>query len=109
MHLSSRKVLKRRYFLNVIEGQHQEEEEDPNEDIKRSRVALDEESTLESDVKKVSSCLPAFPPCVQENNQQKEEDLNIIIEEDIQDDPTQQVDQGHHNYIYIWFQTIIKL
>ena len=30
-------------------------------------------------------------------------------EEDIQDDPNQQVDQGHHNYIEIWFQTVTKL
>ena len=108
LHPSSRNVLQRRDFLNVIEGQHQEEEY-PNEEIKRSRAALDEEKKSKSDVEKVPSCLPAFPPCVQENNQQKEEDLNVIIEEDIQGDPTQQVDQGHHNYIDIWFQTVIKL
>ena len=59
--------------------------------MRRSRATLDEEQILESDVEKVPSCLPAFPPCVQENNQQKEEDLNVIIEEDIQGDPTQQV------------------
>ena len=66
-------------------------------------AAFDEESTSESDVENVSSCLPTFPPCVQEKNQQKEEYLNVIIEEDIQGDPTQQVDQGHQNYIEIWF------
>ena len=58
---------------------------------------------------KAPSCLPSFPPCVEENNQQKEEYLNVIIEEDIQGDPTQQLDEGHHNYIDIWLQTIIKL
>ena len=77
--------------------------------MKRSRAALDEDSALESDVETFSSCLPSFPPCVQEKNQQKEEDLNVIIEEEIQGDPTQQVDHGNHNYISIWFQTIIKL
>ena len=96
-----------RYFLNVIEGQHKEEE-DTNEEIKESRAALDEEQISKSDVEKVPSCLPAFPPCVQEKNKQKEEDLNVIIKEDIQGDPTQQVNQGHHNYISIWFQTVIS-
>ena len=80
-----------------------------NEEIKESRVALDEEKILESDVGKVPSCLPAFPPCVQRNNQKQEEYLNVIIEEDIQGDPTQQVKQEHHNYTDIWFQTSIKL
>ena len=88
MHLSSRKVLQRRDFINVIEGQNQEEEEYPIEDIKRSMVALDEESKLESDVEKVSSFLLAFPPCFQDKNLQKEEYLNVIIEEDLQGDPT---------------------
>jgi len=40
---------------------------------------------------------------------EKIEDLKVMEEEDIQDDPNQQVDQGHHNYIEIWFQTVTKL
>ena len=60
-----------------------------------------------SNIKKVPSCLPSFPPCVQENNKQKEEDLNFMEEEYIY--PNQQVDQEYHNYIEIWFETIINL
>ena len=59
--------MKRRYFLNFTEGQHKEEE-DPNEEIKRSRDALDEEQKSESDVEKFPSCLLAFPQFIQENN-----------------------------------------
>ena len=82
--------MQRRYFINVIEGKHQEEE-DSNEEIKRSRAALDEEPTSESDVEKVSLCLPAFPPSIQDNNQQKEEDLNVMVEDDTKRDPNVQV------------------
>ena len=31
-----------------------------------------------------------------------------MVEEDIQNDPDEQVNQGHHNYIEIWFQTIME-
>ena len=32
-----------------------------------------------------------------------------MVEEDMKNDPDQQKDQGHHNYIEIWFQTVTKL
>jgi len=89
--------LKKIYFLDIIKWPHLEEE-DSNENKKGSWDVFDE-----------GSWLPSNPPCVQESNHEKEEDLKVMEEEDIQDDPKNQVDQGHHNYIEIWFQTIIKL
>ena len=32
-----------------------------------------------------------------------------MVEEDMKNDLDQQKDQGHHNYIETWFQTITKL
>ena len=79
------------------------------EKIKESWDALDEEQTIKSEIEKAPSWLPLNPPCIQEKNQQKEEDLKVIVEEDMKNDPDQQNDQGHHNYIEIWFQTVTKL
>ena len=59
IHLSSRKVLQRRDFLNFIEGQHQEEE-NQNEEIKILRVALDEEKKSESNVEKFTHVYQHF-------------------------------------------------
>ena len=89
-------------YLDIIEGQH-ENKQDSNEKTKESWVELEEEKTSKSDIGKVPSCLPLDPLYVQENNQQKEQGMHFMEEEDIQDDPDQQMDQGHQNYIEIWF------
>ena len=67
MLLSSRNVLQRKYLLNVITGQPQEEI-DSSEEIKESSVVLDEEQISESNFERVPSCFLKFHPRVQENN-----------------------------------------
>jgi len=67
IHLNSGRVLQKRYYLDVIEGPHREEEH-TNEKIKEPWAALDEEQTLKSEIEKASSWLPSNPPCIQENN-----------------------------------------
>ena len=62
-----------------------------------------EEHTSKSEIERTPSWLPSNPPCIQENNQQKMEDLKVMVEEDMKNDPDQQKDQWHHNYIEIWF------
>jgi len=94
--------------LDIIEGEHPKEE-DSNKKTTKPWAAIDEEHTSKLEIERIPSWLPSNPPCIQENNQQKEEDLKLMVEEDMKNDPNQQVDQGRHNYIEIWFQTIIKL
>ena len=79
--------------LDVTEGEYLEKE-DSNEKTKESWATLDEEQTSKLEIEKVPSCLPLDPPCVQENNQQKEANLKVIEEKDIQDYPNQQVNGG---------------
>jgi len=86
-----------------------QKKEDSNEKTKESWAALDEEKTSKSNIEKFPSCLPSVPPCVQENNQQKEADMNFMEEADVQDYPNTQDDQGHQNYIEVWFHTISNL
>jgi len=72
--------------IDVIERQHLEEE-DSNEETKGLGAELEGEKASQSDIKGVTSCSPLDPLFVQENNQQKEENMNFMEEEDIQDDP----------------------
>ena len=91
IHLSSRRILQKRDSLDIIEGPHPEEEYS-NENTKGSWATFDEEQTSKSKIEKAPSWLPSNPPCIQENNQQKEEDCNFVEEEDIQNDPNKKVD-----------------
>jgi len=70
---------------------------------------LDEEKTSESEIERACSWLPSKPPCIQEKTQQKEEDVKVMIEEDMENDPNQQKEQGYQSYIEVWFQTVTKL
>lgn len=49
------------------------------------------------------SWLRSNPLCIQEKTQQKEEDVRVMIEEDMKNDPDQQKDQGYQSYIEICF------
>lgn len=108
IHIISRRVSQKIYFVDINEWQYVEKE-DSNEKTKESWFALDEDQTSELEIGKVPSCLPSDPLCVQDNNNKKDKELNFMEEEDIQDDPNQQVEQGHHNYIEIWFQAVTNL
>lgn len=46
--------------------------------------------------------------CVQEINQKLVEVLNVMEKEEMKNDPDEQVNQGHHIYIELWFLTITK-
>lgn len=70
---------KKKKNLDVIEGQHPEEEYS-SEEIKESGAEFDEEKTSESDIEKVPSCLPSYPPSFQEDNKKRKEDLNFMVE-----------------------------
>ena len=94
--------------LDAIEGQNSEKEYS-NDNTKESWVSLDKEQTYESENEKVPSCLPSYPPCVQENNHQKEKYLNVMVEEDMKNDPDKKVSQGNQSYIELWFQKINKM
>ena len=76
--------------------------------IKEPQATLDEEKTSESEIKRASSWLASNPPCIQEKNKQKEEDVKVMIEGDMKNEPDQQKDQGYQSYIEIWFQMVIK-
>ena len=39
----------------------------------------------------------------------KEEDVKVMIEEVMDNDPDQQKNQGYQSYIVTWFQTVTKL
>ena len=108
IHLSSGRVLQKIDFLDIIEGPHLEEE-DSNENTTESWVALDEEKTSKLEIEKAPSWLPSNPTSIQEKNQQKEEDVKVMIEEDTKNDPDQKKDQGYQSYIETWFQTVTKL
>ena len=83
--------MQKRDSLDILEGQHAEEE-DSKEKIKEPCTAFDKEQKSKSENEKAPSWLSSNPPCVQENNQQKEKYLKVMKEEDIQDDPNQQMD-----------------
>jgi len=100
--------LQERDYIDSIEGPHPSKE-DSREEIKEPWVALDEEKTSEPEIERAPSWLSSNPPCIQEKNQQEEEDVKVMIEEDMENDPDQQKDQGYQSYIEIWFQTVTKL
>ena len=108
IHHSSGRVLQERDYIDNIEGPHPAKE-DSKKEIKEPWVALDEEKTSKSEIQRVPSWLPSNLPCIQEKNQQKEDDVKVMIEEDMENDPDQQKDQGYQSYIEIWFQTVTKL
>jgi len=83
--------LQKRDYIESIEGPHSVKE-DSKEGIKGPWAALDEENTSKSEIERAPSWLPSNPPCIQENNQQKEEDLKVMVEEDMKNDPDKQVD-----------------
>ena len=82
LHHSSGRVLQKRDYLESIEGPHPAKEE-----IKEPWDALDEEKTSKSKIESAPSWLPSNLPCTQEKNQQKEEDVKVMIEEDMKNDP----------------------
>ena len=100
--------MQKRDYLNIIEGTHPKEE-DSNEKATESWAALDEGKTSKSEIERAPSWLPSNPPCIQEKNQQKDEDVKVMVEEYMKNDPDQKKDQGNHSYIEIWFQTVTKL
>ena len=100
--------MQKRDHLESIEGSPPPKE-DSKEEIKEPWVALDEEKRSESEIKKASSWLPSNLPCIQEKDQQKEEDENVMLDGDMKHDPDQQMDHGYQSYIEIWFQTATKL
>ena len=107
IHHSSGRVLQKRDYLDIIEGSHPEEE-DSNEKTKESWAALDEEKTSKLEIEKAPLWLSSNPPCIQENNQKKEEDFKVMVQEDMKKDPDKQSNQGHESYIEVWFQTVTK-
>ena len=107
LHHSLGRVLQSRDYIDNIEGP--KAKEDSKEEIKPPWAALDEEKTSEAEIKKAPSWLPSNPPCSQEKNQQKGENVRVMIEGDTKNDLDQQKDQGYQSYIEIWFQTVTKL
>jgi len=79
---------KKRDYFYATEEEHLEEE-DSNEETKESWAALDREKTSESEIEEIPS---SDSLCVQNTNQQKEEDLNVMVEEETERDPNVQVD-----------------
>ena len=71
--------MKKRDSLGIIEGQHTEEE-DSKEKIKEPWATFGEEKTSKSEIERATSWLPSNPPCIQEKNQQKEEDVKVMVE-----------------------------
>ena len=63
IHHSSGIVLQKKYYIDIIEGPHPEEE-DSKEKIKEPWATLDEEKTSKSEIERA----PSHPPCIQENN-----------------------------------------
>ena len=102
VHQSSGKALKKRDHFESIEGSHPAKE-DSKEEIKEPWDAPNKEKTSESKIEKAPSWLPSNLPSIQEKDQQKEEDEKVMIEGDMKNDPDQQKDQGHHNYIETLF------
>jgi len=101
-------VLQNKDYIDIIEGPHPTDEY-AKEKIKQPWAALDEEKTSELEIERAPSWLPSNPPCSQEKNQQKEEDVKDMIEGDMKNDPDQQKDQRYQSDIEIWFQTVTKL
>jgi hypothetical protein len=85
-----------------FQKQHQEED---LEEIKQPWETFDGEHTLEPDIEGFLPCLSSYPLCTQVTNQQIVEDLDGMTKEDIQSGDNEQVNQVHHDYIELWFQT----
>jgi len=83
--------LQKRDYINSIKGPHPAEE-DSKEKIKGPWAALDEEKASESKIERAPSLLPSNPLCIQEKDQQKEEDVKLMIEEGMKNDPDQKKD-----------------
>ena len=62
------------------------DEEDSNKKNTEPWVAIDEEQTSKSEIERTPSWLPSNPPCIQKNNQQKEEYLKVMVEEHMKKD-----------------------
>jgi hypothetical protein len=90
----------------VIEDQkfHEKHQEEDLEEIKQPWKTFDGEKTLEPEIEEFLPCLSSDPLCIQETNQQIVEDLHGMTKEDIQSGGNEQVNQGHHDYIELWFQ-----
>ena len=95
--------MKKRDSLNIIEGLDLEEE-DLKEKIKEPWVAIDEQQRSKLEIEKAPSWLPSNPPCIQENNKKREEDLKVMVEEDMKNDPDEKVNQGNQIYIEVWLK-----
>jgi len=108
VHHSSGRVLQKSDYIESIEGPHPAEE-DSKEKIREPWAALDEEKVSKSEIERVPSWLPSNLPCIQEKDQKKEEDEEVIVESDMKHDPDQQKDQGYQSYIEIWSQKVTKL
>ena len=90
--------MQKRYYLDVIEEQHLEEEYP-----KESCITFYGEQSLESKIEELFRCLPSYPLCVQWTNFQNLEDLNGIEKEDMKNKSDEKENQGNQNYIDLWF------
>ena len=92
--------MQKRAYLDIIDGPHLEEKYS-NEKTKESWDALDQEKTSKLEIERAPLWLPSNPPCIQEKNQQKEEDLKVMVEEDMKNDLDKKENQGHQSYIEV--------
>jgi hypothetical protein len=70
---------------------------------------FDGEKTVEPEIEEFLACLSSDPLCIQETNQQIVEDMHGMKKEDMQSSVDEQVNQGKHDYIELWFHTTIRL
>jgi hypothetical protein len=98
---ASREVIEEKQFHE----QHQEDLEETKEPWK----SFDEEKTEEPENEEFLPCMSSYPLFIQKINPQILEDLHGMTKEDIQTSANEQINQRHHDYIELWFHTIIGL
>jgi len=93
----------------IEEKQFHEQHHEDLEETNKPWKTFDEEQKDEPENEEFIPFLSQDPLGIQETNQQILKYLNDMMKEDIQRNVDEQENQGHHNYIQIWFHTTIKL
>ena len=76
----------------------------PIEEIVEPWITYDGEQPLEPEIEELLTCLSPDLLYIQNTNHPKEGNLHGMAVEDI---PNEKEDQGYHDYIEQWFQTMI--
>ena len=72
---------------------------------KESQTIFEREKSLAPKNEEFIACLSVAPICTQETAHPKEDNLHGMAEEDMQQDPNEEMDQDHYDYIEHWYQT----